>query len=294
MSWEDTFRSWASPPGATEQAKCDNAVRAIRKAIEGSAALENRNIKVFAQGSYRNRTNVRIESDVDVCVLCDGTFFFDLPASATAEDFGITVPAPYSYPQFKSDVATALVNYFGTPNVRCGNKAFDVHSNTYRVEADVVACFEYHQYWDDGTHRTGTAFAPNSGGKIINFPQENYDNGVWKNDETGGRFKDVVRILKRLKYDMVDNGIAAAKSVPPYLIECLTWNVPKEGFGYDDYVADVRWSLAHVFNVTRNLADCATWCEVNDFKFLFHTSQPWTVAQAHAFASEAWDYLGYE
>ncbi len=36
MSWEDTFGSWSQPPSQTEQEKCENAERAIKRAIRGS------------------------------------------------------------------------------------------------------------------------------------------------------------------------------------------------------------------------------------------------------------------
>jgi hypothetical protein len=29
MSWEDSFQSWANPPGETEQQRCDNAVTPV-------------------------------------------------------------------------------------------------------------------------------------------------------------------------------------------------------------------------------------------------------------------------
>src|SRR2546426_7366713 len=44
----------------------------------------------------------------------------------------------YTYDQYKRDVEEALVNYFGRSAVVGRNKAFDVHENTYRVDADVV------------------------------------------------------------------------------------------------------------------------------------------------------------
>jgi hypothetical protein len=59
MALEDSLASWAKPPGSTEQDKCDNAVRGIRKAIDGSTKLASKTISVFALGSYCNRTNVR-------------------------------------------------------------------------------------------------------------------------------------------------------------------------------------------------------------------------------------------
>jgi tRNA nucleotidyltransferase (CCA-adding enzyme) len=62
-----TFESWARGPTDTEAAKCENAECVIHKAISASPALAKRNVQVFAQGSYRNNTNVRLDSDVDVC-----------------------------------------------------------------------------------------------------------------------------------------------------------------------------------------------------------------------------------
>src|SRR5690349_8220632 len=64
--WNATFSSWSAPPSATEQAKCENAERAVRKAIDASSKLAPHTIEVFTQGSYANRTNVRQDSDVDI------------------------------------------------------------------------------------------------------------------------------------------------------------------------------------------------------------------------------------
>lgn len=296
MSWEDTLRSWAKAPGQTEEAKCDNAVRAIRKAIDASPVLNKRSIRVFAQGSYCNRTNVRADSDVDVCVLCSDTFFYDLPNDqATASDFDIT-PASYHYSQFKNELQSALTSYFGKDGVTRGNKAFDIHPNSYRVDADAVPCFEYRRYdTDDGTHLTGTAFDPDNGVRVVNWPEQNYENGVAKNKATGGRFKDVVRILKRLRNHMADEEeIPEASPIPSFLIECLVWNVPNTDFGHYTYRLDVREALASLFNNTLSYEKCSEWGEVNELKYLFRGPKAWTWQQAHAFTSAAWNYLELE
>src|SRR2546428_9123493 len=136
--WEATFVSWAQPPGNTEQDKCNNAESAIRQAISKSDRLSSKSVTVFPQGSYRNRTNVRADSDVDICVFCDNSLFFDLPDGTVPNDVGISVPWVYSYQEFRNDVGAALVSHFGASSVVRGNKAFDVHANTYRVDADVV------------------------------------------------------------------------------------------------------------------------------------------------------------
>jgi hypothetical protein len=293
MSWEDTFLSWASPPSQTEQDKCDNAERAVAKAVAASTILKRRGITVYTQGSYRNRTNVRLESDVDIGILCEATFYYDLPAGATAQGLGIS-PATYSYRQYKDEVERALIDHLGSPAVVRGNKAFDVHENTYRVDADVVACFPYRWYQPNGTYIEGRAFDTDSGVRVINYSEQNYANGVAKNDRTKRNFKANVRILKRLLHKMADDRIAAAKAIPPYLLECLAWNVSDEGFMHSNYTADVRYVLAHTFNHTRTIEECQFWCEINDIKYLFRPGQPWTLEVAHRFLSEAWDYVGFD
>jgi tRNA nucleotidyltransferase (CCA-adding enzyme) len=101
-NWESVFSTWGAAPSTTEQTKCENAERAIRKAIDASAKLSSKDIEVFAQGSYANRTNVRQDSDVDICILCKNTFFSDYSMSQGLSDavFGFS-DAQYHYPDFK-------------------------------------------------------------------------------------------------------------------------------------------------------------------------------------------------
>jgi hypothetical protein len=294
MLSEESLQSWAKAPGQTELEKCDRAVAAIRKAKDASLALGGRSVRVFAQGSYCNRTNVRQDSDVDVCVLCTDSFFFQLPEGKTNQDFNFTTPAAYPYSQFKNDVQAALTSHFADGHVVRGNKAFDIKENTYRIAADAVACFEYRHYFPDGTYWSGVSFLPDNGSLVVNWPEQNYENGVAKNTGTGQRFKDVVRILKRLRYKILDENIAAAMPVPSFLVECLVHNAPDPAFQFDAYSDTVRDVLAHLFNNTRKFDDCKEWLEINQRKYLFWTGQPWTYQQAHAFVSSAWDYIGFQ
>jgi len=291
--WEDTFRLWAKPPGQTEQDKCDHAETAIRKAIQADETLAAHNITAFPQGSYRNRTNVRLDSDVDICILCRDTFFYRLPDGTAPTQFGIT-PETYSYPTFKNDVDRALKSYLGAQAVTRGNKAFDIHENTYRIDADALAAFEYRWYRADGSWLEGTSFLPDRGGQVVNWPEQNYQNGVRKNDATGRGFKGVVRILKRLKGEMVENGLANARPIPSFLIECLAWNVPDTDFTHNTWAADLRAVLLYLFNGTLDAAACQDWCEINDIKDLFHSRQPWTREATHAFIIDAWSYIGFQ
>src|SRR5437762_1580488 len=219
LALETRFAAWAKGPGKTEEEKCDNAVTAIKKAIADDPDLSKRRVSVFAQGSYRNRTNIRAESDVDVCVRCDEVFFADYPEGTSNETFG-NQDADYKYSQFKNDLESALVRHFGRTSVTRGNKAFDIHENTYRVDADVVSAFEHRRYnlRVDGSHfiNYGVELRPDNGGKIINWPDQNYENGVAKRERTKLRYKKIVRILKNLRNEMQSNGVPEAKDIASF------------------------------------------------------------------------------
>jgi hypothetical protein len=61
---------------------------------------------------------------------------------------------------------------------------------------------------------------------------------VAKNNQTGYRYKHLVRILKRLENELVDHGLVG--KLPSYLLECLVFNVPPDAFGYPNYTDDLR------------------------------------------------------
>ena len=296
---EDNFVSWSKGPGQTEADKCSNAETAVRKAIKASEQLAALDISVFAQGSYRARTNVRQNSDVDICVRYNATFFTYYPDGMSRETVG-NVLGTMAFADFKSMVQKALGDYFGKAGVTRGNKAFDIHANTYRIDADVVPTFEYRRYTGkrnaDGSHHylSGVAFDPDSGERIINWPEQTYDNGVERNTATGRKYKRVIRILKRLRDKMQDEDVAIAKKTPSFLIECLAWNADIDAFNKDTYTAMVRHLLADLWNRTRKDDDCSEWGEVNELKYLFRLAQPWTRQEANEFLQAAWDYIGYQ
>jgi len=293
QDWEDIFNAWSKPPGQTEQERCANAESAVRNAIKASNALEQRDIKVFTQGSYRNNTNVRKDSDVDIGVVCFDVFFKQLPEGSKEEDFSFE-DATYTYSQFKNELGDALVSYFGSPSVSPGNKAFNIKENSYHVEADVAPFFEHRRYGANKLYISGVELRPDNGGRVINWPEQHYENGVNKNDLTERNFKAGVRILKSLAIDMEDNGIASAKQISGFLIECLMWNVPNDNFGYNTYKKIMRACLAHLFNNTLSDEKCTEWGEVSELNYLFRGTQKWTREQAHSFISSAWDYVGFE
>ncbi len=295
MTWEDKFKSWAQSPSQTETQRAENAIKAIKNAIGASQKLKNRDIRIIGQGSYRNRTNVRGESDVDVGVVCYDSFMPDYPDGTKKEDFGNS-DATYEYDQFKNEIGEALVDYFGASAVTRGNKAFDVKETSYHVEADVAPFFEHRRYKKDGTYLSGVALRPDNRqpAKIINWPEQHYENGNEKNNQTGRAYRALVRIIKNLRNEMADANIAAAKPIIGFLNECLIWNVPNEHFSHTSYSDDLRAALIHLFNATKTVDGCKEWGEVSELKYLFSSGQKWNREQAHNFILAAWQYVGFK
>jgi hypothetical protein len=300
--WENAFSFWAQSPSNSEQERSERVIRAIRTAVSNSPKLQERKTLVFVQGSFRNRVNVRQESDVDVGVMLYEYFLAQYPSGKADADFG-NFDANYPFSQFKDELEEALVAHFGRAAVKRGNKAFDIKAAQAQVEADVVPLFEFRQYWENGSYRAGVALIPdNSSRRIENYPERlvdhwprtplHYENGVSKNDVTQRRFKGMVRIMKKLRIELADAGNTYAASVPGYLAECLVWNAPDWCFGHATWEERVQSVLGFLWQNTREPSLCAEWFEVDAIKYLFHSSQPWTRDQAHAFVNAAWDFVG--
>lgn len=304
--WESIFSTWTKPSSDTECEKQENAERMIREAIKEYVPLKSRDIRVIPQGSYRNNTNVRQESDVDICVCCMTPYYTDYQFADYGDAEANNSPGGYNYSQLKNEVENALVQKFGRNEVKRGDKAFDVHANTYRVDADVVAAFAHRRYqkryYDplldaniiSYTKPEGTQFFTDSGQEVINWPEQHYAQGVAKNKRTGYRFKSVVRALKNLKYVMEANGNPAqrkaAQEAPSFLVECLTYNVQDGTFAGDSCRTMARDVIYTAYHATKTEATYKDWVEVSEMKYLFRGVHAWTIEQAHAFLLSAWQY----
>jgi len=293
--WEDKFRQWGQSPSTSEQERCENAVKAIRNAIAASDKLRHRTIQVFAQGSYRNRTNVRRDSDVDVGIACYDTFFEDYPEGTTRETFG-NRPADYFYATFKNEVGEALRAYFGSSAVTRGNKAFDIKATSYHVEADAAPFFEHRRYSKNGNYISGVELCTDNGvpHKVINWPEQHYENGKNKNDRTKRRYRALARVFKSLRNEMEEQDWPQAKPIIGFLNECIVWNVPDNLMAGNSYYDNVRGALVHLYQHTKTDDGCKEWGEVSELKYLFRSNQKWTRAQAHDFIVAAWQYVGFK
>jgi len=99
---------------------------------------------------------------------------------------------------------------------------------------------------------------------------------------------------------MKENGTSAAKKaaepIPSFLLECLAFNAPDRFFhqGDSEYYGDVADVISHCWRETKPEKKTLVMLEVSKLKWLFGRSQPWTMAQAHAFLLEAWRHVGFK
>jgi tRNA nucleotidyltransferase (CCA-adding enzyme) len=165
---EEQLGAWTQPAFNNEDEKRANTERMIREAIRGHALLRTLPIEVYAKGSYKNNTNVRRDSDVDVAVEYTGITYFEYDSSTNQDEVwkaeGIY---PYSGPfrnsltgeteikRFKNAVGEALTEAFGSAAVTRHNKVFTVRESQRSLAADVVPCATYRMHWTPTTYSQG-------------------------------------------------------------------------------------------------------------------------------------------
>ncbi len=236
---ESQLETW-SHQGATTTAKATH--ESIRNALAASASpVREKDYEAFLQGSYKNDTNIRGESDVDLVAQLNSTFQSDLSALTEPEKdlYRRSHPdATYLWADFRSDVLKALRAYYGSQAIAEGNKSIKIAAGTGRLASDAVVCLQYRKYRrfrgiSDQEYVEGIVFFTlTEGRKVINFPKPHYENGVGKNSRqrTNGWYKPTVRVFKNARTYLVGHGVISSDLAPSYFLECLVYNVPDDVF----------------------------------------------------------------
>jgi hypothetical protein len=244
------LETW-SGQGSIAQSKATYAT--VKSALEdANANYTDRNFKVFLQGSYGNDTNIYAESDVDVVIRYDGTFYHDIKERPADEQAAFHAAYPnsgtYPYSDFKEHVRQALRAKFGN-SVKPGTKAIRIEANGNRRNADVIVAFEFRRYYKfkasyDESHVTGMCFFLSDGTRVANYPNQHSANLTTKHQATGNKFKPMIRIFKNARSKMIEDGLIGDGSAPSYYIEGLLYNVPNGQFvgDYQDIFLNIlKW-----------------------------------------------------
>lgn len=299
MDWDDWLRAAARPPSDTEDAKRDRTEQEIRDVLGRYEPLQGR-YRTYVKGSYANRTNVRLNFDVDIAVEYTGYFYsdlcFDLNGHSQSEVGVVDSTDPYTREDFKRDINAALVAAFGSRAIEAGNIAYRVREDRTTLPADVVPSWEYRRY--DGIDAAGNSIVhigsrvyPSSGGYKNNFPKIQITRGTAKNDRTNRRYKRMVRCLKKMQTRLVENGTLDSE-LPSYLVECLVFNVPDYRFNSGSYLDDFRNVVGAVWSALQPDGGWEDWEEVHGLHYLFKGGFAKMRPAAHNLADKAWDEVG--
>lgn len=232
---ETQLETW-SHIGAIQSSKATH--ESIRNALDKYEGFpENINFDVYLQGSYKNNTNIRGDSDVDVVVELKSSFMRDISAMPSNEQslyLNYYRNATYAWPDFRSDVLQALRDHYGNSIIEEGKKSLKVgNPNGGRLPADVVVCLEYRKYSRfispfDEKFIGGMTFSVLSENRwIVSYPKLHDENCEKKNSKsaTDGWYKPMVRIFKNARTYLIENNEIFDSLAPSYFIEGLLYNI---------------------------------------------------------------------
>lgn len=295
---ESQLQSFAAPLSTSEEERCKNAIRMIRDAMKLlgysddnkeirryeedtlAFALDLRSstgneITLLVQGSFANNTNVRTLSDVDVAVILESTFIPKYKAGITGKNYNFS-DATFSVASLKDDVESALNKKFNNDGVERKDKSIKIHGNSYRVNSDVVPSYRFRDYSSDyiiseSNYVGGIEIRPDSGGSLRNYPEQHIKNGRKKNNDTNYCFKKHVRIIKKMRQVMVENGYSSAGEVSSFGLESLLWNIPNNVYSKYQNIYRYTFDELLIF-LSSDFGNLDNYKEANGIKPLFSAS----------------------
>ncbi len=234
---EDQLKIWAQP-GRVRGAKGAHA--AIRNALARHQWPEGVRYMTYLQGSYRNNTHLRRQSDVDVVVeltslpIRDSSLLPDSQKRLLKRSF----PEPeYDWRPFRRDVLRVTTTAFGESRVREGRKTLKLVMESPEIPVDVVVAARYLRYTEySGEHSYKYTegmglYLPTESRWAVSYPHLHRRNGVEKEKATNGWFRRTIRMFKNARAQLVEEGRLAPATARSYQIECLLYNVPHGRLG---------------------------------------------------------------
>lgn len=271
---ESQLETW-SHQGAITTAKA--TADSIKNALGSYTGWpDGTRFEVYLQGSYKNDTNIRGDSDVDVVAQLNSCFYSNL--SEDEKKLLGLVPASHSLSDFRQHAINALRKYYGQSGITEGNNSIKKAASAGRLSADVVICSEYRRYKtlniDD--YAKGIFFRTRTENRqVINYPKIHYENGVTKHKDTGGWYKPIVRLFKNCR------GSIPGDPMPSYFLECMIYNVPGSEFG--GTYADTFYNIVNWLR-TAELNDLN--CQNNQIRLLGNTPEQCDIDKAKVFIGD--------
>ena len=179
---------------------------------------------IFLQGSYKNDTNLRKDSDVDVVVQLAAKLspkIAQLSGTQLVDDE--THKLIYEgWRSFRSQVLKALRATYGTKTVTTGRKSIKIAKDQLHASADIVVTVH--------CGKGLTFYLPDEHRWVVSYPDQHHSKGLKKEEATNNRFKRTIRMFKAARNQLEDNRVIKKRGVSSYFIESLLYNVPDELF----------------------------------------------------------------
>ena len=262
--------SWSHHHPGTASKQAHESIRDALASYRGWAK-ENK-YDIFLQGSYKNDTNLRRDSDVDLVVQLAARVRPRVAAlsGSQLEKVSSHKLTYQRWQSFRDQVLKALRATYGTKAVTSGRKSLKVAKGKIPAAVDVVVTLH---------HENGLAFYhPGEHRWVVSYPQQHHARGLKKEQATNGRYKRTIRMFKAARNHLVKNDAISDGIAPSYFIECLLYNVPNSLF---------KLSLGKSYNgIVEYLAATELQrfqCQ-NGVRELFGPSRDlWSVKKAHKF-----------
>ena len=283
---ENRLTAWSNLGGTTNSIIAHSSIRTALEAND--SGLNRPDFEIFLQGSYKNSTNIRADSDVDLVVQYNKIYYRDLAQLSNDERQRYANShhtTDYGAVQWRADVERALRAKFPGAVQLGGGKAFHVVTGPGNMTADVLPALLYKQYTyfqsltDEGFH-PGVEFADAAGNFTLNYPKLHIENGEAKNSQsrTNGRYKPSVRMFKNARNTATEKGLLVDGTAPSYFVECLLFNVPDEC-----YTASVRDTYAAVVNHLSTSVINGYYCQNGQLPLFGPASTQWNTTAATTF-----------
>ena len=275
-----TLSQWSHHRSAKASKQAHVSIRDALAAYEGLSEFKP---DVFLQGSYKNGTNLRRDSDVDLVVRLAYQLKPRLVALTGQQLEGDAdhEAAHERWQSFRSLALRAMRQRFGDA-AKSGRKTIKLEKGVLHADADLVVTLSY---------RNGIGFyLPDEKRWVVSYPQQPHERGAAKEEATGRRFKRTIRMFKAARNRLVEKEILTKDDAPSYFIECLLYNVPnhllkrKRAATYTGILAWLK---------TAKLKGLK--CQNGRVAMFGRGREQWTVDKARAFSKglqELWDTGG--
>lgn len=239
--------------------------------------------EVFLQGSYKNDTNLRRDSDVDVVVRLASKLRPRVAVLTGAQlQENVSHKAAHErWRSFRRHALKAMRAEYGDA-ATSGRKTIKLEKGKIQVSADLVVTLSY---------KEGIGlYLPDERRWVVSYPQQHHQRGLKKEEATRRRFKRTIRMFKAARNRLIRKGVLTSGDAPSYFIECLLYNVPDHLFARKlgpTYVGILDWLKRAKLKEFQ--------CQNGQVPLFGRQREQWTVAKSRAFVSalqelwETWD-----